>query len=187
MAVLDGSSLGARPLLLCVYSYMCVAKNNKITNLYYTASKNLVIVFMGCMQSFYHYKSQNSSRSLHTGSFSDYIEYIHAFGKNPKEAKVFPGESFPRLVHKHGGWEHNMWTGTSREHLVSKQWRWPQLPLLLCANYLSPISINSVQGDCLVNILLTALIKPAAKHSSPPCSASLSRTERTHARFLRGD
>lgn len=98
-----------------------------------------------------------------------------AFGRNPDEAEVNPGESVPRRVHKHGGWEHNMWTGTSREHLVSKQWRWPQLPLLLCANYLSPISINSVQGDCLVNILLTALIKPAAKHS-PRTALPLSRT-----------
>lgn len=34
---------------------------------------------------------------------------------------------------------------------------------LFSVNYLSPISINKIQGDCLVNILLTSFIKPAAK------------------------
>lgn len=46
---------------------------------------------------------------------------------------------------------------------------------LFCSNYLATISINNMQGDCLVNILLTSFIKPAAKRSSPhsPLSPSL--------------
>lgn len=66
-----------------------------------------------------------------------------------------------------------MWMGTRREHFVSKHQKWPQLLPLFCANYLSSIPINNMQGDCLVKILRTASIKPAARLSLPILSLSL--------------
>ncbi|MEQ2239996.1 hypothetical protein ILYODFUR_010421 [Ilyodon furcidens] len=66
-----------------------------------------------------------------------------------------------------------MWMGTKREHFVSKHQKWPQLLPLFCANYLSSIPINNMQGDCLVKILRTASIKPAAGLSLSILSLSL--------------